>query len=287
MAEKQERGHQPPAGSAAPEVAPEVMMLRQHQSNIVRMSFPEECRTLLRTSRYGVLSTLSHSSDSQGFPMGSIVGFADDMTTGAPVFSFSTMSGHTQDLIADGRASLTVTAPGFEGAADARVCVTGTVERVPVDTQEWASVKGRYLTVHPDAFWATFGDFSFWKMSKVISIRFVGGFARAGNIPPKLFAEAQPDPVAAHCGPHIAFANAHGDRAMCAVIRHQVGADVGVVAAKAMSADKHGLILSAVRSSGEQFKMRLAFPGGPVKTPQQVYESIVHMFALAQEGASK
>jgi hypothetical protein len=42
----------------------------------------------------------------------------------------STMSAHTQNLLADGRASLCVTEAAFRGAADARVTLLGTVRKV-------------------------------------------------------------------------------------------------------------------------------------------------------------
>ena len=44
-------------------------------------------------------STLSVAEDSTGFPFGSIVGYADDEATGAPIFVFSTMSAHTKDIM--------------------------------------------------------------------------------------------------------------------------------------------------------------------------------------------
>ena len=45
---------------------------------------------------------------------------------GLPVFCFSSMSGHTKDLNAGNtQAALTVTAKGFEGAADGRVTLIG------------------------------------------------------------------------------------------------------------------------------------------------------------------
>lgn len=47
---------------------------------------------------------------------------------------------------------MTVTAPGFQGAADARVCLTGRLERVPEADKEAA--KARYLAVHPGAAWS-------------------------------------------------------------------------------------------------------------------------------------
>ena len=112
------------------------------------------------------------------------------------------MSGHTRDVLADGRASLTVTAPGFEGAADARVCLTGTVRRVP--EARGAAARERYLARHPDAFWVDFGDFTFWQMEDLKAIRLVGGFARAGSVPPGVYAAAKPDPVAGACAAQVA-----------------------------------------------------------------------------------
>lgn len=41
---------------------------------------------------------------------------------------FSTMSGHTKDIMEDPRCTLTVTAQDFKGAADARVSLTGSAQ---------------------------------------------------------------------------------------------------------------------------------------------------------------
>lgn len=71
----------------------------------VRLSAAAACRT-------GVLSTISAHPSSAGFPFGSVVEFAVD-DSGYPLLSTSTLSPHTADLQADGRCSITVTAPGF------------------------------------------------------------------------------------------------------------------------------------------------------------------------------
>ncbi len=288
-----------------------MLRLREHQSAAARQPFADECRTLLRLSRYGVLSTLSVAKESEGFPNGSIVGFADDASSGAPIFCFSTMSGHTRDVLADGRASLTVTAPGFEGAADARVCLTGRLTRVP--EAQLSAVRERYMAVHPDAFWATFGgalrcasrhvtplrtpatlissscetssfysDFSFFIMNEIVAIRLVGGFARAGSVPPHLYAAAAPDPVASACGPAIAYANAHGEAAWAAVVRTQVGGDVRVDSARVASLDRLGLNLMA-RKGQDSFKLRMPFPA-PADTPAAVQAAIESMLATAARG---
>jgi hypothetical protein len=67
-----------------------------------------------------------------------------------------------------------------QGSADGRVTFTGDVLRVP--ESERAVYRASYLQRHKDAYWVDFGDFSFFCMSSIKAIRFVGGFARVGDI---------------------------------------------------------------------------------------------------------
>ena len=278
---KRERGHQAPAPAAdAPPVDPAVQRLREHQSAAARQPFAEECRTLLSLSRYGVLSTLTVAKEAEGFPSGSIVGFADATENGHPIFVFSSMSGHTRDVMADGRASLTVTAPGFQGAADARVCLTGVVTRVPEAAE--AAARARYMAVHPEAFWAQFGDFTCWQMSELKAIRLVGGFARAGSVPPALYEKVAPDPVAGACAAELAAANAAGDAAWCAAAAAAVGADVGLTAAKVVSVDRLGANVAAQRGP-DGLKLRLPFDA-PADTPAAVAAALS---AMLRAGGAK
>lgn len=113
----------------------------------------------------------------------------------------------------------------------------------------------------PDAFWISYGDFSFWKMSDIVSIRLVGGFARAGQVPAKLYASAKPDPVA-RLTDLVAAANRHGPAAWAAAVKAAVGADVGLEGCTVLSLDRLGLNLSAARpaaSGGGFMKLRLPF----------------------------
>ena len=102
----------------------------EHQQTAARLTGAEETRSLVEYSTgYAVLSTIS--KDLEGYPGGAVVGFAPD-AQGLPVFCFSAMSGHTKDLLAapsGAPAALTVTANGFQGAADARVTLVGDVKR--------------------------------------------------------------------------------------------------------------------------------------------------------------
>lgn len=265
MAEQQQRGHAtPPAPSSAPPPDEAFLRMKEHQAKAPRLSFASECRTLVALSRYAVLSTLSVAPDTAGFPSGSVVGYAED-ASGRPLFSLSTMSGHTRDLMADGRASLTVTQPGFRGAADARVALTGDVARVPA--AEEAAARAAYARKHPDAFWASFGDFSFWRLEPR-ALRLVGGFARAGSVAPALYASSQPDPVAGECARLIAAANARPAGALAAAADRLVAGGGGagsqpslpplLARCALLSLDSLGADAAAsLVGSGDEYKLRL------------------------------
>mmetsp|Transcript_10031 Transcript_10031/g.30002 ORF Transcript_10031/g.30002 Transcript_10031/m.30002 type:complete len:342 (-) Transcript_10031:27-1052(-) len=191
-----------------PETAKRQEAIREHQSNCPRLGWPEEIRTLMdQKLGFASLATIASVEGSPvlGFPSGSVVGFAARPSDGAPVFCFSAMSGHTKNLLKDSRASLTVTEPAFEGAADARAVFTGHVRKLSGD--EDAAAREAYIAKHPGAFWATFGDFKMYAMTEILDVSFVGGFARAGGVTPEEYAAAPTDPCAAFAEPVMAHMN--------------------------------------------------------------------------------
>ena len=58
------------------------------------------------------------------------------------------MSSHTQDILVDPKCSLTVASKEFKGAADGRVNLMGTCQRLK-DEKDIASAKELYLQKHP------------------------------------------------------------------------------------------------------------------------------------------
>jgi len=166
----------------------------KHQSKAERLTFAQEGRTLLDIGTFGVISTMSARGKSRGFPNGSIVGYAAREDTGLPIFAFSTLSSHTHDIDADPRFSLTVTAPGFRGASDARVTITGTAYKV-TDEEKKTDLKRHYKAKHPNAFWVDFGDFAMYEATELVGVRLVGGFARAGSIKAEEFMNAEVDDI--------------------------------------------------------------------------------------------
>src|SRR5271157_5530158 len=118
------------------------------QSAVPEPSFAERARTLMYSSRIGSLSTLSRKQP--GFPFGSLMPYGLD-SQGRPIFLISTMAMHTQNLLADPRASLFVTEPGASGdpLGSSRVTLIGTVSKIP--EPELAAARTVYLTRYPDS----------------------------------------------------------------------------------------------------------------------------------------
>src|SRR5580692_7356965 len=140
-------------------------------------SFAERVRTLLYLGRVGSLSTLSRKQP--GFPFGSVMPYGLD-EQGRPIFLISTMAMHTQNLKADGRASLLVTEDSGDGdpLGASRVTLVGNVG--PVPEAEVAAARALYLARHANSkYWVDFEDFSFYRLQGV-DIYYVGGFGVMG-----------------------------------------------------------------------------------------------------------
>jgi putative heme iron utilization protein len=128
-------------------------------------------RQILRRAKTCTLSTLSKDD---GTPYGSLANIATDRT-GNPVLLLSKLAWHTQNLLADGKASVLVAElpEGGDALVGPRVTVLGRLaQSVDVD------VHRRYLAHHPLAkLYAEFADFSFWVMSPTI-VHGIAGFGR-------------------------------------------------------------------------------------------------------------
>jgi putative heme iron utilization protein len=136
----------------------------------------DEVRELLRAHGAGVLCTISERLG--GSPFGSLASFA--LTArGEPIFLFSRLAQHTQNVEADPRATLFV----YDGLGTRddpqtgrRTALVGRVERLA--DGEVADARGRYLARHPQAEPYFDLDFSLYRLA-VEHVHFVGGFAQA------------------------------------------------------------------------------------------------------------
>jgi heme iron utilization protein len=151
-----------------------------------RSTRAEEIRALLRAQKAGVICTVSAKLG--GTPFGSLASYA--LTArGEPVFLFSALAQHTQNLAADPRASLFVwdavaSAPGSPGLDDPqqskRACLAGKV--TALERAEAEAARAVFFARHPQAEpWLEL-DFRFYGLA-VEEVQFVGGFAQASWIP--------------------------------------------------------------------------------------------------------
>ena len=256
--------------SAQMELSPEEQSKMEayslHQQTAPKLDWATDVRTLVQYNHgFAVMSTFSKSDPD--YPGGSVVGFAPDFE-GRPLFIFSGMSTHTQDILANPHCSVTIAAKDFKGAADGRVNLMGRVELIK-DKDEKEEAKAVYLKKHPNAFWVNFGDFNWFRMT-VDKVRFVGGFARAGTCTAEEYSQAKPDPIS-EFGPHIAqHMNEDHMSATIAMIHAAVPGmeedpSNAITEAFITSVDSLGMYIKVTREKPvkylpQQFKLRLPFP---------------------------
>lgn len=135
-------------------------------------------RQLLRRARTCSLSTLNKGD---GVPYGSLANITTDVA-GWPLILISRLAWHTQNLLADARASVLVGELPAKGDAlvGPRVTVLGRFVQV-----ENADLRRRYLARHPEAaMYADFADFSFWRLMPT-NIHGVAGFGRIETLAPE------------------------------------------------------------------------------------------------------
>lgn len=140
---------------------------------------------LLRRIHAGALSTIS--THVPGYPYASLLPFCCD-AAGCPLFLISQLAEHTQNLLADSRASLVVTdADGSDGLLSAaRLTVVG--DALPFDPDPMT--RDRYIRFHPDADrYLQLGDFRFFRLQPV-KLRLIAGFGQMGWLEPDTYLKA-------------------------------------------------------------------------------------------------
>lgn len=135
------------------------------------MSSASEARRLLRSHRYGALSTLSKKLD--GFPFGSITPYLVDHD-GSLLILISALAEHSKNIRHDPRVSLIThnqSDPRIQ--MQGRVTVAGHAQQLPDQQQAVA----RYLRHFPEASDLLTLDFAFYRI-RPVAIRYIGGVGR-------------------------------------------------------------------------------------------------------------
>jgi putative heme iron utilization protein len=217
-------------------------------------TFAERARTLVQQASAGTLATASRKHG--GHPFASLMPYAHD-EQGCPLFLISSMAVHTQNLAADGRASLLVLQPGTTGdpLAAGRVTLMGTARRLPDDAS--GAARTGYLARHPSAaYWVNFGDFAFWRLD-VDDIYFVGGFGAMGWVAAADYRQAEPDPLADAAAGILEHMNRDHADALVAYARHFAGAQADEATMAAV--DRLGFKLR-LRQGQRRWSVRIPFP---------------------------
>ncbi len=240
----------------------------------------ERVRTLLAAVTTGTLSSVSGKHP--GFPFGSLMPFALD-DAGRPLFLISNMAMHTQNLRADGHASLFVAQPPSDGdvLGSARATVVGLAE--PVPAAELPRVRDLYLAAHENSrFWVDFADFHFFRLEPV-DVYFVGGFGVMGWTTAEDYASASPDPLAPSAPGILAHMNADHVESMVLLARTHAPVDLDparITSAAMTSVDRLGFTLRLTTADGAK-SARINY-SGECRTPAEVRQALVAMVQQAR-----
>lgn len=154
---------------------------------------------LLHGSQQASLAT--HSLAVAGYPFASALPFATDEHQ-RPVFLLSRLAEHTQNLIADPRASLLVHGVEQDGEFP-RATLVGSVRPIDAD----ADLVARFIRYQPAAErFLQLGDFRFYRLEPT-QVRVIGGFGQAAWLEGErltsaasLTSEQENEAIAALCG---------------------------------------------------------------------------------------
>jgi putative heme iron utilization protein len=269
------------ASKSASEPVSEPAAPRQHANTgpaapaLAEPTHAERARTLFALASIATLSTQSRKH--AGFPFGSLMPFALDQS-GRPLFLISNMAMHTQNLKADGRASLFVTnaAPGDDPLGAARITLVGNA--LPVPSADLSDAREKYLARHPgSSYWVDFSDFSFFRLNPV-ELYYVGGFGVMGWVTADDYTSAESDPLAEAAPGILAHMNADHGPAMIVLARTHSA--IEATEAAMTSVDRLGFTLRLTSSEGSK-GTRINFPE-PVRDAEQTRAALVAMLRAAK-----
>jgi putative heme iron utilization protein len=194
-----------------------------------------EARKLLRRARTASLATLNR--DGSG-PYVSVANIATDVN-GLPIILISRLAWHTQNLLADARASILVSELPASGDALTGPRVTVMGRFIPSSAED---IRRRYLARHPEAAgYAGFSDFSFWRLEPE-TIHAVAGFGRIETMAPHEVFLQNPD-IAAIEMSAISHLNEEHAEAVRRYATRLLGAADGPWSVAAVDADGALLVL--------------------------------------------
>lgn len=233
-------------------------------------------RGLVRSARKASLGTLDKAS---GHPHVSLVTVATTHE-GAPVLLISRLAVHTQNLMADARASLMFDGTDLKGdpLAGGRVTLIG---RAVPTTSEVA--RRRFLAKQPEAGgYADFPDFSFYEL-QVERAHFIGGFGRIVTMPAVDILSDAADAEALVAGETDIVEHMNEDHADAVQLYARILAGAAAGDWRMTGLDPEGVDLSEQGGAS----VRVAFDDR-VRTPQDARRELIKLVqrARAEQGAA-
>jgi putative heme iron utilization protein len=223
-------------------------------------------RRLVRAAKTATLSSLNRKD---GIPYGSLANIATAIG-GEPLILISRLAWHTQNLAADNRASILVSA--LPATGDALVGERVTVMGLFLPTDD-ADLRARYLAQHPEAMpYAGFADFGLWRLEPSL-VHGIAGFGRIENYQASaVFPDASE--IAATAASAVQHLNAEHADAVALYARVLLGARPGAWRVSAVDSDGCDLTL------GDEV-LRLDFPE-PALTASALRQSFAGLSAKAR-----
>jgi len=239
-------------------------------------------RNLMEQADYADLSTTMNALHHRraGYPFCSTVDFATD-STGHPIFCLSPLAIHTRNIAGDPKCSLTVKMSGWGGLANARVTLFGDVYKLPKGEYSAAAneiFKSKYSTrkesTELEDLW---GDYSFFRMNRLIDAYFVGGFGSLKWINMEEYKSAAPDAIVTPSHDRnildtLAQLNARYSGELMQLVENGCD-DLWII-----SIDKFGMEVR-VRVGGSSYITRVKFPDA-VTTYQEACEACEDIIKL-------
>jgi putative heme iron utilization protein len=249
------------------------------QAGIHQPSDAEKSRTLLAKVSTATLSTIHAELDA---PFGSIINFAITPQDNQIIFFASRLAEHTTNLQKHNRASILVSEPSGSGdrLAVARVTVVGECSIIPKTTE----LMQFFRTRHPNAVYVTFDDFVCFAFTKIIRVRYIGGFGSMSWVTSQDFSKAEPDPVA--LAPSTAYALSHMNDdhkdSLLSIVK-KFGGVPDATACTLLSIDRYGIELLSETPSGRRRSRAAYLDGLILKDPGQVQHAIVALSKKSKE----
>lgn len=241
-----------------------------------RAGAAEQARTLVAANSISTLATLSKD----GGPWASLVAHGA-LEDGSPVLFVSTLAEHGRNLERNTAVSLMVADPDppRDALACGRVTLAGVAEKPSGAAVETAW--DAYIAAVPSAkAYSSYRDFALWVL-KVERVRWVGGFGRMAWANARVYADAQPDRVAAGAGHAIAHLNADHAGALLDMVR-SLGGHPDATEATCAAIDRLGIDIEAVTPRGPAFA-RLAF-ATPAERPGDLRAATAELAHRARGG---